>query len=78
MIDAFELLNRLYKRAEEGLYDDKPPCQFYKDELNLKYCLGWIDEETYHLKKQKLEQMSDEYQIIDEYHRCKQHYLSVL
>ena len=34
MINAIELLNRLYKRAEEGYYDDKPAYQFSKDEMN--------------------------------------------
>ena len=56
MIDTLELLNRLYKRAEEGYYEDKPPFQFSKDELNLMYDLGWVDETSYRLKKWKLEQ----------------------
>ena len=72
MIDAVELLNRLWKRVEEGYYDDKPAYQFYKDELNLMYCLGRIDDESYHLEKQKLEQ------IIYEYNCCKHHYLFML
>ena len=72
MIDTEELLNRLWKRAEEGYYDDKLAYQFSKDELNLMYCLGWIDEASYHLKKQKLEQR------INEYNCRKHHYLLVL
>lgn len=72
MIDTEELLNRLYKRAEEGYYDDKSAYQFSKDELNLMYCLGWIDEASYRLKKQKLEQR------IDEYNCLKQRYLLVI
>lgn len=56
MIDTEELLNRLYKRVEEGYYEDKPAFQFYKDKLNLMYDLGWIDKASYHLEKQKLEQ----------------------
>lgn len=62
MIDTLELLNRLYKRAEEGYYEDKPPFQFSKDELNLMYDLGWVDEASYQLRKQRLEQLEyDEY-----------------
>ncbi len=72
MIDTEELLNRLYKRAEEGYYDDKPAYQFSKDELNLMYYLGWIDKASYQLKKQRLEQR------INEYNCLKQHYLSVI
>ena len=72
MIDTEELLNKLYKRAEEGYYDNKPPYKFSKDELNLMYCLGWMDEESYHIKKQKLEQR------IDEYNCCKHNYLFML
>ena len=72
MINTEELLNRLYKRAEEGYYDDKPAYQFSKDELNLMYCLGWIDEASYNIKKQKLEQR------INEYYCLKQHYLLVI
>lgn len=72
MIDTEELLNRLYKRAEEGYYEDKPAYQFYKDELNLMYCLGWIDEASYQLRKQILEQR------INEYYYLKQRYLLVL
>jgi len=72
MIDTEELLNRLWKRAEEGYYDDKPAYQFSKDELNLMYYLGWIDEESYHIKKQKLEQR------INEYYYLKQRYLLVI
>ena len=72
MIDALELLNRCWKRAEEGYYDDKPVYQFSKDDLNLRYYLGWIDEESYHLEKQKLEQR------IDEYNCCKHPNLFVL
>ena len=78
MIDAVELLNRLWKRAEEGYYDDKSVCQFWKDDLNLRYCLGWIDEESYHIEKQKLEQTIDEYKRINEYNCCKHHYLFML
>lgn len=72
MIDTEELLNRLYKRAEEGYYEDKPAYQFSKDELNLMYCLGWIDEASYQLRKQILEQR------INEYYCLKQRYLLVL
>lgn len=72
MIDTEELLNKLWKRAEEGYYDDKPIYQFSKDELNLMYYLGWMDEETYHSKEQKLEQR------IQEYNCCEQRYLFVL
>jgi len=72
MIDTEELLNRLWKRAEEGYYDDKPAYQFSKDELNLMYYLGWIDEESYHIKKQKVEQR------INEYYYLKQRYLLVI
>ena len=61
MIDTGELLNRLYKRAEEGYYKDKPAYQFSKDELDLMYYLGWVDEASYQLKKQKLEQRINEY-----------------
>jgi len=68
MIDTNELLNRFWKRAAEGYYDDKPVYQFSKDELNLIYYLGRIDEESYHLEKQKLEQR------INEYNTCKHHY----
>lgn len=72
MIDTEELLNRLWKRAEEGYYDDKPVYQFSKDELNLMYYLGWIDEESYYIKKQKVEQR------INEYYHLKQRYLLVI
>ena len=72
MIDLLELLNIVWKRAEEGYYDDKPVCQFWKDDLNLRYCLGWIDEESYHIEKQKLEQ------TIYEYNSCKHHNLFML
>ena len=78
MINRIELLNKLYKRAQEGYYDDKPAYQFSKDELNLKYYLGLIDEPSYQLKKQKLDQRINEYyweQRINEYYRFKQHYL---
>lgn len=72
MIDTEELLNRLWKRVEEGYYDDKPVYQFSKDELNLMYYLGWIDEESYYIKKQKVEQR------INEYYHLKQRYLLVI
>lgn len=72
MIDTEELLNRLYKRAEEGYYEDKPAYQFSKDELNLMYCIGWIDEASYQFKKQILEQR------INEYYCLKQRYLLVI
>jgi hypothetical protein len=72
MIDTEELLNRLYKRAEERYYDDKPAYQFSKDELNLMHYLGWMDKASYNIKKQKLEQR------IDEYYCLKQHYLLVI
>lgn len=72
MIDTEELLNRLYKRAEEGYYEDKPAYQFSKDELNLMYYLGWVDETSYCLQKQRLEQR------INEYYYLKQRYLLVI
>jgi hypothetical protein len=72
MIDTEELLNRLYKRAEEGYYEDKPAYQFSKDELNLMYYLGWIDEASYHFSKQRLEQR------INEYYNLKQRDLLVI
>lgn len=72
MIDILDLLNRLYKRAEEGYYEDKPAYQFSIDELNLMYDLGWIDKASYHLKKWKLEQR------ISEYYYRKHYYLLVL
>lgn len=81
MISRIELLNELYKRAQEGYYDDKPAYQFSKDELNLKYCLGLIDEPSYQLKKQKLEQRIDEYcleQRAKEYYHFKQRYLLIV
>lgn len=68
MIDTGELLNRLYKRAEEGYYKDKPAYQFSKDELDLMYYLGWVDEASYQLKKQKLEQRINEYYCLKQ--RC--------
>lgn len=69
MIDTEELLNRLWKRAEEGYYNDKPAYQFPKDELNLMYCLGWIDKVNYQIEKQRLEQLE---QSIYEYNCLKQ------
>lgn len=72
MIDTEELLNRLWKRAEEGYYDDKPAYQFSKDEMELMYYLGWMDEESYHIRKQKLEER------INEYNCCEHRYLFVL
>lgn len=72
MSNPDSLIDRLYKRAEEGYYDDKPAYQFSKDDLNLRYYLGWMDEESNHIKKQKLEQR------IDEYNCCKHHYLFML
>lgn len=72
MIDTEELLNRLYKRAEEGYYEDKPAYQFSKDKLNLMYYLGWVDETSYCLQKQRLEQR------INEYYYLKQRYLLVI
>lgn len=61
MINPQELLNRLYKRAEEGYYEDKPPYQFSKDELDLMYYLVLVDEESYKFRKQNLEQMIFDY-----------------
>ena len=61
MTDLVELLNRVWKRAEEGYYNDKPVCQFSKDDLNLRYYLGWMDKESYRIEKQRLEQKIDEY-----------------
>lgn len=72
MINTAELLNRLYKRAEEGYYDDKPAYQFSKDELNLMYYLGWIDKKSYLLTKQRLEQRINEYDCL------RQPYLSII
>lgn len=60
MIDWKELLNQLWKRAEDGYYDDKP-FQFSKDELYIFYLIGWIDEGRYVIKKAELEQLSYEY-----------------
>ena len=61
MIDPEELLNRLYKRAKEGYYEDKPPYQFSKDELDLMYYLGSVDEVSYQNRKQNLTQMINDY-----------------
>ena len=61
MIDPVELLNRLYKRAEEGYYEDKPSYQFSKDELELMHYLGLVDEESYKFRKQNLDQMINDY-----------------
>lgn len=72
MSNPDSLIDRLYKRAEEGYYDDKPAYQFSVDELNLFYYFGWIDEARYQLKKQELEQR------INEYYCHKHHYLLVL
>lgn len=72
MIDIVELLNRLCKRAEEGYYKDKPVYQFFRDELELMYYLGWVDEASYQLKKQRLEQRTNEYYCF------KQRYLLVI
>lgn len=60
MIDWKGLLNQLWKRAEDGYYDDKP-FQFSKDELDIFYLIGWIDEGRYIIKKAELEQLSYEY-----------------
>ncbi len=72
MIDTEKLLNRLYKRAEEGYYNDKPAYQFSKDELNLFYYLGWMDKQSYLIKKQRLEQRINEYDCL------RQPYLSII
>ena len=64
MIDPEELLNRLYKRAKEGYYEDKPPYQFSKDELDLMYYLGSVDEISYQNRKQILEQKINDYYCI--------------
>ena len=61
MINTQELLNRLYKIEKEGYYEDKPPYQFSKDELDLMYYLGLVDEESYKFRKQNLEQMIFDY-----------------
>ena len=61
MIDPIELLNRLYKRAEEGYYEDKHPYQFFEDELELMHYLGLDDEESYNFRKQNLAQMINDY-----------------
>ena len=61
MINPEELLNRLYKRAEEGYYEDKPAYQFSKDELELMHYLGLVDEESYKFRKQNLDQMINDY-----------------
>ena len=81
MINRIELLNKLYKRAKEGYYNDKPAYQFSKDELNLKYCLWLIDEPSYQLEKQKLDQRINEYyfeQRAKEYYQFKQRYLLLI
>ena len=62
--NIFELLSRLYKRAQEGYYKDKPAHQFFKDELTLKYYGGLMDKASYQIKKQILEQLID-----DDYYR---------
>ena len=68
MIDPIELLNRLYKRAEEGYYEDKPAYQFSKDELELMHYLGLADEESYNFRKQRLTQMiNDDYYFNNHY-----------
>lgn len=67
-MDTEELLNRLYKRAEKGYYEDKPSYQFSKDELDLMYYLGWVDEVSYQFRKQRLEQMINEYYCIKQRH----------
>jgi len=78
MISPIELLNKLYKRAHEGYYNNKPAYQFSKDELNLKYCIGLIDKPSYYIEKQKLDQRINEYyleQKSKEYYHFKQRYL---
>ena len=67
MINPEELLNRLYKRAEEGYYEDKHPYQFSEDELDLMYYLGLVDEESYKFRKQSLEQMINDYYFNNHY-----------
>lgn len=67
MIDPIELLNRLYKREKEGYYKDKPAYQFSKDELDLMYYLGLVDEESYKFRKQNLEQMINDYYFNKQY-----------
>ena len=68
MINPEELLNRLYKRAEEGYYEDKPSYQFSKDELDLMYYLGLVDEVSYNFRKQRLTQMiNDDYYFNNHY-----------
>ena len=67
MINPEELLNRLYKRAEEGYYEDKPIYQFSKDELELMHYLGLVDEESYKFRKQNLEQMINDYYFNNHY-----------
>ena len=57
--NIFELLNRLYKRDQEGYYDDEPAYQFFKDELNLKYYGGLMDEASYQIDKKRLEEIID-------------------
>lgn len=71
MINPIEILNRLYKRAEEGYYDDKPAYQFSKDLLNVKYYLFGMDKGIYYNEKQKLEQRIDEYYESIYRHRTK-------
>lgn len=68
MINPEELLNRLYKRAKEGYYEDKPPYQFSKDELDLMYYLGSVDETSYQYRKQILEQKINDYYCIKKSH----------
>lgn len=55
-----KLWDELWKRAEDGYYDDKP-FQFSKDELYIEYLLGMIDEGSYFIKKDKLNQLIYEY-----------------
>ena len=65
MFNPDSLINKLYKRAEEGYYEDKPPFQFSKDELNLMYDLGWVDEASYRLEKFKLEPFKYEPEMVN-------------
>ena len=55
-----KLWDELWKRAEDGYYNDKP-FQFSKDELYIRYLLGLIDEGRYIIEKAELEQLSYDY-----------------
>ena len=72
MIDGKKLLNQLWKRAEDGYYDDKP-FQFSKDELCIFYLIGWVDEGRYIIKKTELEQLSYDYYMREKDKSSRKH-----